>query len=119
MSGLLNYSLIITDTYHISVNSLNLGIPAICFYGMDSFKERDVNFGNFFSKNDKREVFYRMYDAQDFLISFEELQNEQMIEKKIDHIIEFFKSKKMINEITKRIRNHSKVIESNLIKSLR
>lgn len=114
---LLDYSLVITDTYHICVNSWNLGIPAICFYGLDNFKDRDVNYGNIYTRSDKRQVFYSMYDALDFLISFDELNNEELIERRINHIILCLKSN-LYKEITFRIRNHSNEVEKKFIKSL-
>jgi hypothetical protein len=115
--NLLDYSLIITDTYHLCVNSWNLGIPAICFYGIDYMKIKDVNYGNIYTRNDKRHLFYSMYDALDFLISYDELINEELIEGRIRHIQSLLNIDNFTNEITSRIRNHSNSAEHAFIKS--
>lgn len=107
LKSLTAYKLIITDTYHVCVNAWNLGIPAICFYGSDVIIKQDVSSGNIFSKRDKRQVFMSMYDGLDFLISFAELKNQDLIEKRIEMLIDKIGSTIAIRAINQRIRQHA------------
>lgn len=107
LSRLATYDLIITDTYHICVNAWNLGIPAICVYGNDTYNERNVNAGNLLAKRDKRQVFMSMYDALDFLIPYTELAIQDLKQRRISLLIDRFKTGVEIKAIRQRLRQHA------------
>jgi hypothetical protein len=118
IGNLLEYDSIITDTYHICVNAWNMGIPAICFAGDDHFKSRNVNSGDFFSRRDKRQVFYGMYDALDFLIPYQELLHQESREKRLNHLQEILDSSLITQGIHQRIRQHAKHSEEILVDAI-
>lgn len=118
LRNLLNYHLIITDTYHVCVNAWNLGIPAICLTGNETLKTRNVNSGNSYARKDKRQVFLGMYDALDFLVTGAELDNKAQGEARTLHLVDLIHSGKEVEAVYNRIRSHSKFAEDSLIHQL-
>jgi len=116
--NLTEFDVIITDTYHICVNAWNMGIPAICFYGNDHLKRRNVNSGDLFSGKDKRKVFYSMYDALDFLIHYQELRYSESRESRMNHLLDCWNDQVLLTGIHQRIRQHSKYSEEILVKAI-
>lgn len=116
--NLFNFQVIVTDTYHICVNAWNLGIPAICLVEASYSKSRNVNFGNYFTRRDKREIFMSMYDALDFLVPIEEFNHEELRTARITHLVDLINSQKAISSIQKKIRIHSESAEAMLVQKL-
>jgi hypothetical protein len=113
--NLLKYRIVITDTYHLCVNAWNLGIPAICFMESDYSQTRNVNYGDFYARRDKRDVFMSMYDALDFLVPAAELVDRTQRDARLRHISEILRSGRAIDLIRGRIRAHAKFAESELM----
>ncbi|MEI7981768.1 MAG: hypothetical protein WCI71_08930 [Bacteroidota bacterium] len=118
IGNLLQYDVIITDTYHICVNAWNMGIPAICFAGDDNYKRRNVNSGDFFARRDKRQVFYGMYDALDFLIHYQELMHPESLERRLNHLLDILDAEVVVKGIHQRIRQHAEHSEDLLNRAI-
>jgi hypothetical protein len=118
LSDLLTYRAIITDTYHVCVNAWNLGIPAICLAENKYSPTRNVNFGNYFARRDKRHIFLSMYDALDFLVFTDELENKALRSARVSHLARIVSSGKVVNAIQKRIRVHAESAEELLMQAL-
>ena len=118
VGSLQEFDVIVTDTYHICVNAWNMGVPAICFAGNDHFKRRNVNSGDFFARRDKRQVFFGMYDALDFLVHYEELLHLESREMRLNHLIGLMDSGIIVKEIQQRIRQHAGHSENILMNAI-
>ena len=59
LNSLKKYSFVITDTYHLCINSWNAGTPAICFGS-------EISSANNVIKDFKKKILYEMFDARDF-----------------------------------------------------
>src|SRR5258706_2932314 len=118
LNALTRYKAIITDTYHVCVNAWNLGIPAICLVENEFSKYRNVNFGDPYAARDKRQVFMGMYDALDFFVPGNELNDREQREARILHLISYINSQSVIKSIHNRIRLHAKQAEDSLIREL-
>jgi hypothetical protein len=118
LAQLLEFDLIISDTYHICVNAWNLNIPAICFAGDDQYKLRNVNSGNFFSRLDKRFVFYGMYGALDFLVPYHELMSNEFRDLRLHHLLKILDKGEIVPYIHQRIAQHSKYSEAILTEAI-
>jgi hypothetical protein len=118
LSDLLNYRLIITDTYHVCVNAWNLGVPAICLVENVKPVSRSVNSGDAYSMRDKRQVFFGMYDALDFFVLNNELENNDLAEARISHLINLLNSSRETEAICSRIRLHARSMENKLAAEL-
>lgn len=118
MAELLRLRAVVTDTYHVCVNAWNLGVPAICTLGDDYDRNRNVNFGDNFARRDKRVVFMSMYDALDFLVRDDELQNGERRKLRVMHLSELIHSGKEIAAVQSRIRAHARLAEEAFVRSL-
>lgn len=116
--ALKEFDFIITDTYHIAVNAWNIGVPTICIAGDDQNTGRNVNSGSFFSRRDKRIVFYSMYDALDFLVPYQELDKPELLDNRLTHIVEIIRSGTIQQYIHQKIRKHSKYSEGMLTEAI-
>jgi hypothetical protein len=65
---------VITDTYHLALNSWRLGTPAVCFGNQVNASGYDVSSGVRFFSRDKRFVLYSMYGLEHFFIPAHELK---------------------------------------------
>jgi hypothetical protein len=118
LNDLFKFRIVITDTYHLCVNAWNLGVPAICFMDSEFSQTRDVNFGDYHARRDKREVFMSMYDALDFFVPTSELADRVPRAARLKHISEILQSGKVIEAIQQRIRVHAQSAGSELVHTL-
>ena len=81
--------LVITDTYHLAINSLCMGIPAICIYQAAPDRMRDANMGWRYAPRDKRALLYSSVNLSDFLMPSNDLRSKKQMNAKIDHITQY------------------------------
>ena len=107
-------SLVVTDTYHLAALAWRLGTPAVtAFYGhKPGFC--DVSGGREFSWRDKREVLFSQYDALDFLVRPEELRDETLLARRIEHIRTVLCDQPLREAITGGMANHAHAMETDL-----
>jgi hypothetical protein len=86
MKGLSDLSLVITDTYHVAINSIALGVPVICIYETSPAVTRDANMGHRYAWRDKRALLFLNNNLSDFLINSDDLRDSSIREEKIDNI---------------------------------
>ncbi|OYY94869.1 MAG: hypothetical protein B7Y41_04745 [Hydrogenophilales bacterium 28-61-23] len=98
------YKLIITDTYHLCINSWNAGTPAICFGA-------DGNSGSHVIKDFKKRVLYEMFDANSFYFDVSSLRdsNEQKLTKRL--ILSLLSDSSSTKFVLDNIRRHSSSVE--------
>ena len=111
-------SLVITDTYHLCINSWAVGIPAICIgRGVGDMKN---------SVDDKKkEILYGMFDARDFYVYAEDILNHykktdlvlsiSKLDDDIDSMIEALNSRSTMEDIFDRIDNSVASAENRLL----
>jgi len=109
-----NASLIITDTYHLSLVGWKLHTPVIAIGSGTQLPISTVD-------DKKKEIFYGMYNALPLYFYSENLNNNKLILKFIENIQSIINNKnhKVFENIYKKIDNHSKSIEKFLIKSIK
>jgi hypothetical protein len=106
------YRFIVTDTYHLCVNSWRAGTPAICL-GADETSPKHQTLNDY-----KKRVLYEMYDASDFYVSTSSLQSSpgrQLVVDKVRHVIT---DDSIAMAIAERIRTHARSVEQALAERL-
>lgn len=110
--------LIITDTYHLALNSWKMGIPAICIGQGYSKNKKSVNSGPNFTQRDKRQIFYFAHQLTDFFSYSEEVSSRALSKDRIEHILGSLENKPLINEKVRAIRSHASQVEENLYNTI-
>lgn len=82
-------SLIITDTYHVAISAIVLGVPALLVYEPSPRRARDANMGFRESWRDKRALFYLTYDMSDFLVPSTDLKSRRFRDLRAANICTF------------------------------
>ena len=111
LSVLSKYRYVITDTYHLCINSWRAGVPAICFGSEDNSSSKVI-------KDFKKKILYEMYDANEWYFDISELREKGGERKTIDKIIKLLDNEEMIDVIVGRIRAHSGEMEKILKHSM-
>ena len=78
--------LIVTDTYHVAVNAICLGIPVLCIYEASPASERDANMGYRKSWRDKRALLFTSTNQSDLLMCSDDLKSVKHTNAKIEHV---------------------------------
>ena len=112
-------SLVVTDTYHVAVNSWRLGIPAVCVGKFVSARPSDVSSGPQFEWIDKRFTFFLPYLLGRFYVHSTELLSRQTAAHRIDDIVMAFEDPAVIAAALGRIDAHRQRSEMLLVEALR
>lgn len=108
---LYKYDFIITDTYHLCLNAWKMGIPAICIGSGSSLLDSALT-------DKKKEIFFNMYEAQDFYVYLEEVNDPEKRLTKIKALEELIRTPKIIEQITRNIHQHRDTIENDLYETI-
>ncbi len=96
LRALRKYAFVITDTYHLCINSWNAGTPAICFGS-------DMGSANNVIKDFKKRVLYEMFDAKDYYFDVSALESEYRRVNTETRIIELLGNEALSQAVCKRI----------------
>lgn len=108
LDSLLRCSAVVTDTYHLTVNAWNLGIPTICVgYG-------GQNIGHTLGDK-KKETLYSQYGAAEYYVYRESIQNPASIPRVAQYAAEVLASAEKAAAIKAEIRRHAGSSRSRLI----
>lgn len=91
--GMSKLSLVITDTYHVAINAIALNIPVICIYEASPGRKGDANMGYRHAWRDKRALLFQTNNLSDFLICSEDLKSNEIINEKIENIVNLVSNK--------------------------
>jgi hypothetical protein len=119
LSGLSRHRLIISDTYHVCVNAWLLGIPAVCVAETEQSGIRNAKVPNYFSRRDKRQLFMSMYDALDFFVPTNELENTDYRERRVAHISGLLEAGTITSVIRDKMEAHSVAATTAFVSELR
>lgn len=111
-------SIVVTDTYHVCVNSWAMGVPAICVGSVLSKEQFDRNSGTRFSSIDKRYVFYSMCDALDFYLHEQELSDTEYLLSHLRHVGDLIEEGPVVDRVIANIRKNAADAEARLVQSL-
>jgi hypothetical protein len=111
LSSLKDYALVITDTYHLSLNSWKWGTPAVCVGECDAYRKSSLS-------EKKKEIFYAMYDAMDFYVSLEEWSNPSYRASIVCRLENALNSA-FVSTIHRRILVHAQTVRAELLASIR
>ena len=106
LEGMSQLQLIITDTYHVVINAIVLGIPAICIYEPSPLDLRNANMGYAQSWRDKRALFYLANNLSDYLVASTSITDKKYRALKVDHILSILQEQ-----------NHNIAAYQNLLKT--
>jgi len=107
LAALAKYRLVVTDTYHLCINSWRVRTPAICF-GEEASKGSEV------IRDFKKRILYEMYDAQDFYFDVGELnslQGKRQVAEKVKRLLE---SDSQVGLVGRRMESHSIAVQDRL-----
>jgi hypothetical protein len=96
-------SLIITDTYHVAINAIALGVPVVMIPEFNPSRDRDANMGYVESWRDKRVLLFQSNYLNDLMVLPGLLGNKDYIQKKIDLIEYIVNNPKAIDALYKPI----------------
>jgi len=120
LSSLKDYQLIITDTYHLCLNSWSSGTPAICITNGNEFNPSTLS-------DKKKEVFYLTNEAQDFLVDIDTLNlfkvNRYLLSSKekavkkltIERFKELVLKEELSNSVISNIQSHAAAVEKDFV----
>ncbi len=75
LNGLRRFQLVVTDTYHLAINCLIQGIPAVCIHEPSPRSLRNANMGFREAMRDKRALLYMTHDLTELLVPSTDLQS--------------------------------------------
>ena len=91
LSSIDSVSLVVTDTYHLAINAIVMGTPAVLVYEPSPDRMQDANMGFRQSWRDKRALFYLSYDLSDFLVASTDLSDRRFRHMRASNIVERLK----------------------------
>jgi hypothetical protein len=109
-AALRKYRFVVTDTYHLCLNSWRAGTPAVCVGGAESEMEKTA------LGNKKKDVFYSMYEASDLYVESRWL--ETAAESAAERIGAALGEARISRAIQERIEAHSAAIGAQLASAL-
>ena len=112
-------NLIITDTYHVAINSIALSIPVICIYETTPARDRDANMGHRKSWRDKRCLLFMNNQLSDFLINSDDLKNKKSRKEKVNNITTLLGNKDLTSFIYSNIHAIAQQDRKMIIKHLK
>ncbi len=119
LSFVANSRAVVTDTYHLALIAWNFGVPAILLTSPFNTSDTNVSSGAAFNWRDKREVLFSQYNAMDFLIRPEELDNERLLERRIGRVLDRIEDPGHIWGICNRMHTHAREVETVFAGALR
>ena len=108
LAAVARYRFIVTDTYHVCVNSWRAGTPAICF-GSPEAAVKHLTLDDY-----KKRVLYETYDASDFYFSTSSLRSPGRRKAALDKVRHIIGDERIAKAITARIHAHARSVEHNL-----
>jgi hypothetical protein len=113
-------SLIITDTYHLSLHAWRAGVPAICIGdAIPNTQYWDVSGGWPQAWRDKRQVFYAMHDAMELYVLGEELTSRERWIRRLDQLERVMSDRRVVDAVVQRLRARRDLVERQLVAELR
>jgi hypothetical protein len=107
LNSLRRLQLVITDTYHLAINCLIQGIPAICIHEPSPHCSRNANIGYRESARDKRSLLYMTHDLVELLVPSTDLSSCKFRNHRADVITSLVKSKVEFQSSFNSLRNYS------------
>jgi len=98
IKGMKECSLILTDTYHLAVISILLGVPVVMFPDFQTSRIRDANMGYRVSWRDKRVLLFLTNNLSDLIVIPELLSDHEYCEAKINVIQKFIHDKSYLDK---------------------
>jgi hypothetical protein len=118
LARLRQYTLVITDTYHLCLNAWRLGVPAVCIMPAVNQDAWSVSSGKAFAWRDKRQVFYAMYDAMDYCVYAEEIMDRRWRHRRTYQLATLLRSPQVAAAVAQQIRKHSEAVADDLVSEL-
>lgn len=112
-------SLIITDTYHVAINAIALGIPVVMIPEFRPKRMRDANMGYVESWRDKRVLLFQSNFLNDLMVLPDLLKNKTYRKKKIALIQAIVENEKEVAQLYNPIHKKAKAERKVLGQSLR
>lgn len=110
-------SLVITDTYHVALNSWKMGVPAVCIgQGYSRKKSSSVNSGDALAQRDKRQIFYFTHQLADFFSYIEEVETRSLAKQRAQHVVSILEDQALLQSKIDAIRAHAKSAEEDVCK---
>ena len=83
-----SFRLVVTDTYHVAINAMCLGVPVLCIYEPSPESNRDANIGYRHAARDKRVLLFTSTNQSDLLMPSTDLTNTKRRTDKVKHIVD-------------------------------
>jgi hypothetical protein len=113
------HRVIVTDIYHLCLNSWRLGVPAICVADVMPMKEWDVSTGPEFWWRDKRWTFYAMNDALPFFVHLAETKDAERRRRRVEGLRDALDDPRAAERVREAINARRDELESTLAAEIR
>ena len=107
LNSIRRLQLVITDTYHLAINCLIQGIPAICIHEPSPSCTRNANIGYREAARDKRSLLYMAHDLVELLVPSSDLESRKFRNHRADAIASLVKSKTEIKGSLNSLRQYA------------
>lgn len=98
-SAVAKCKLIITDTYHLTLNAWRMGTPVICIGRGTSPNTRAVH-------DKKKEFFHSMYEALAFYVFYEDISDPSKRDQMIASLVDVMRNHALVDTICDNITSH-------------
>jgi hypothetical protein len=105
LAAIRRYRFVVTDTYHLCVNSWRVGTPAICF-GSPEASPKHQTLDDY-----KKRMLYEMYEATDFYLSTSSVRDPVGRRLDVEKVVHTITDDSIARAITERIHAHARSVE--------
>ena len=111
LAGLLGASLVITDTYHLSLLAWRAGVPVVCVGAGAELPTRTIS-------DKKKEIFHQMYGASPFYLFAESLADPKQRLNKLQMMNDAIGAQDARNQVGEALARHAAAAEKALVDAL-
>jgi len=111
IAGLLGASLVITDTYHLSLLAWRAGVPVVCVGLGAQLPTRTIS-------DKKKEIFHQMYGVGPFYVFVENLADAKQRQAKVETMLELLAEREIVSGACDVLAQHATAAEKSLVAAL-
>jgi hypothetical protein len=107
LNSIRRLQLVVTDTYHLAINCLIQGIPAVCIHEPSPNSSRNANMGYRESARDKRALLYMAHDLVELLVPSTDFQSRKFRNIRVETIADLVRTRAELGRSFESLRRHA------------